>query len=134
MCRRQGTTCPTDKSSWLFILRRSDLSQWEYGGAESFRRVSSGGLALSATSGLSYERPPLLDSADQTPYLTAAMRAPKRRPRAAKLRSWRVTILRNRAEFLGVVQAADERSAEKAAIEAFALDDDRSKRLAVRED
>jgi hypothetical protein len=54
--------------------------------------------------------------------------------KAAKLRSWRVTILRNRAEFLGIVQAADERAAEKAAIEAFALDEDRRKRLAVRED
>jgi hypothetical protein len=56
------------------------------------------------------------------------------RATAARLRSWRVTILRSRAEFLGIVQAADERAAEKAAIEAFALDDDRRRRLAVRED
>jgi hypothetical protein len=54
--------------------------------------------------------------------------------RANKLRTWRVTILRNRAEFLGVVQAADERAAEKAAIEASALDEDRCKQLAVREE
>jgi hypothetical protein len=53
---------------------------------------------------------------------------------ARKLRSWRVTILRNRAEYLGIVQAADERAAERAAIEAFALDEDRRKRLAVREE
>jgi hypothetical protein len=59
---------------------------------------------------------------------------PKKKPAAQKLRSWRVTILRNRAEYLGTVQAPDERAAEKAAIEAFALDDDRRKRLAVRED
>jgi hypothetical protein len=45
-----------------------------------------------------------------------------------------VSILRNQAEFLGVVQAADELAAEKAAIEAFALDEDRRRRLAVRED
>jgi hypothetical protein len=62
------------------------------------------------------------------------MRSPKKKATAAKLRSWRVTILRNRAEFLGIVQAADEGAAEKAAIKAFALDDDRRKRLAVRED
>ena len=40
-------------------------------------------------------------------------------------------LLRNRAEFLGIVQAADQGAAEKAAIKAFALDDDRRKRLAV---
>jgi hypothetical protein len=59
---------------------------------------------------------------------------PKKKATAAKLRNWRVTILRNRAEYLGIVQAADEGAAEKAAIKAFALDDDRRKRLVVRED
>jgi hypothetical protein len=59
---------------------------------------------------------------------------PKKKAPAAKLRSWRVSILRNQAEFLGVVPAADELAAEKAAIEAFALDEDRRRRLAVRED
>jgi hypothetical protein len=63
-----------------------------------------------------------------------AMPSPKKKAPAAKLRSWRVSILRNQAEFLGVVQAADELAAEKAAIEAFALDEDRRRRLAVRED
>jgi hypothetical protein len=63
-----------------------------------------------------------------------AIRSPKKKAPAAKLRSWRVTILRNRAEFLGVVQAADELAAEKAAIEAFALDEARRRQLAVRED
>jgi hypothetical protein len=63
------------------------------------------------------------------------MRRPlKKKPTSAKLRNWRVSILRNRAEYLGIVQAADEGAAEKAAIKAFALDDDRRKRLAVRED
>jgi hypothetical protein len=37
-------------------------------------------------------------------------------------------MLRNRAQFLGVVQALGERAAEKAAIEAFALDEDRRRR------
>jgi hypothetical protein len=62
------------------------------------------------------------------------MPSPNKKRAAAKLRNWRVSILRNRAEFLGVVQVADERAAEKAAIEAFALDEDRRRRLAVRED
>jgi hypothetical protein len=39
-----------------------------------------------------------------------------------------VSILRSRAEYLGTVQAADERAAEKAAVEVFALDDDRRRR------
>jgi hypothetical protein len=62
------------------------------------------------------------------------MRSPKKKPSATKLRTWRVSILRSRAEFLGVVQAADELAAQKAAAEAFALDEDRRKRLAVREE
>ena len=44
-----------------------------------------------------------------------------------------VSILRQRAEYLGTVQAADQR-AGKAALAAFELDDDRRKRLAVREE
>jgi hypothetical protein len=51
---------------------------------------------------------------------------------AAKLRNWRVSILRNRAEILGTVQAADERAAEAAAIDRFNLDENRRRRLAVR--
>jgi hypothetical protein len=74
-----------------------------------------------------------LDSSDGAPTFSA-MRPRKKKATAAKLRNWRVSILRQRAEYLGTVQAADERAAEKAAIEAFALDDDRRKRLAVRED
>jgi hypothetical protein len=60
------------------------------------------------------------------PYLRR-MRAPPKKS-TAKLRNWRVSILRSRAEYLGTVQAADERAAEKAAVEAFALDDDRRRR------
>jgi hypothetical protein len=48
------------------------------------------------------------------------MPSPKKKATVAKLRNWRVSILRSRAEFLGVVQAADEGAAEKAAIKAFA--------------
>jgi hypothetical protein len=62
------------------------------------------------------------------------MRSPKKKLGAAKLRTWRVSILRSRAEYLGVVQAVDARAAEAAAVEAFGLDEDRRRRLAVRED
>jgi hypothetical protein len=62
------------------------------------------------------------------------MPRPKKNATAAKLRNWRVSILRNRAEHLGTVQAVDARAAEAAAIAAFDLDDERRKRLAVREE
>jgi hypothetical protein len=52
---------------------------------------------------------------------------------AAKLRSWRVAILRNRAQYLGDVQAPDERAAETAAVAEFNLSDEQRKRLVVQE-
>jgi hypothetical protein len=61
-----------------------------------------------------------------------AMRSPKKRATAAKLRNWRVSILRNRAEYLGTVEAADAKAAEAQAAETFKLDVERRKRLAVR--
>jgi hypothetical protein len=51
----------------------------------------------------------------------------------AKLRSWRVSILRSRSHYLGDVQAPDERQAEAAAVTEFRLDDEQRKRLGVRE-
>jgi len=62
------------------------------------------------------------------------MRSPKKKPTAAKLRNWRISILRNRAEYLGTVEAADAEAAEAVAAEKFKLDGERRKRLAVRED
>jgi hypothetical protein len=46
--------------------------------------------------------------------------------KAAKLRSWRVAVLRHRAEYLGNVQARDERAAEAAAVAQFNLDPERA--------
>ena len=51
-----------------------------------------------------------------------------------KLRSWRVSILRERARYLGTVQAINERSAVAAAIAQFHLDKEQRKRLVVREE
>jgi hypothetical protein len=62
------------------------------------------------------------------------MRSPKKKATAAKLRNWRVSILRNRAEYLGTVEAANAQAAEALAAETFKLDGERRKRLAVRED
>jgi hypothetical protein len=49
------------------------------------------------------------------------------------MRSWRVLLLRGRAQYLGNV-APDERSAETAAAVQFGLDEEQRKRLAVREE
>ena len=51
---------------------------------------------------------------------------------AATLRSWCVSQLRQRAHYLGTVQAPDERSAEAAAVAEFNLNEEQHRRLAVR--
>ena len=58
---------------------------------------------------------------------------PQKPATAAKLRSWRVTILRNRAKEIGIVQAPNAKAAEAAAIAEFKLDDEQRKRLVVQE-
>ena len=61
------------------------------------------------------------------------MRSPKKKKAtAAKLRFWRVSILRQRAQYLGTVEAPDERTAEAAAVAQFDLSEEQ-RRLAVRE-
>jgi hypothetical protein len=52
---------------------------------------------------------------------------------APRLRSWRVSLLRQRARYLGTVEARDEKAAEAAAVKEFGLDDEQRRRLAVRE-
>jgi hypothetical protein len=51
---------------------------------------------------------------------------------AARLRSWRVSLLRQRARYLGTVEARDAKAAEAVAVEQFGLDDNERRRLAVR--
>ncbi len=51
----------------------------------------------------------------------------------SKLRPWRAFLMRARNQLLGVVYAADERSAEAAAVAEFKLGDEERKRLIVRE-
>jgi hypothetical protein len=57
----------------------------------------------------------------------------RQRPAAAKLRSWAVTIIRSKGEYLGSVEAPDRERAEAAAIKQFNLGQDRRRRLLIRE-
>jgi hypothetical protein len=59
--------------------------------------------------------------------------ASSKRPPKQTLRSWRVSILRQSAQFIGTVKAPDARATEAAAVKQFLLDDEQRKRLAVRE-
>jgi hypothetical protein len=49
------------------------------------------------------------------------MREPKKKATAAKLRAWRASMLRSRAVYLGIVYAANEKSAEAAAVAEFKI-------------
>jgi hypothetical protein len=59
--------------------------------------------------------------------------ATSKKPPEEPLRSWRISILRSRAQYIGTVKAPDARAAEAAAITQFGLDDEQRKRLAARE-
>jgi hypothetical protein len=65
------------------------------------------------------------------------MKAPKKTTRqkftAAKLRSWRVSIIRRRGQYLGTVEAHDAKAAEAAAVAEFDLNDEQRRRLVAQE-
>jgi hypothetical protein len=48
-------------------------------------------------------------------------------------RSWRISLLRSKAQFLGYVDAPSREVAEAAAVSAFSLTEDQRKRLVVQE-
>jgi hypothetical protein len=48
---------------------------------------------------------------------------PTSKKKPTKLRAWRVSLLRQRAHYLGTVEAPDERAAEAAAVAQFDLDE-----------
>jgi hypothetical protein len=62
-------------------------------------------------------------------------RPPQKPATAAKLRTWRVTILRQRAKEIGIVQAPNAKAAAAVAIAIadFKLDDEQRRRLVVQE-
>jgi hypothetical protein len=57
----------------------------------------------------------------------------RRKPTAAKLRSWRVSLIRKRGQYLGTVEAPNEKAAEAAAMAEFDLSDEQRRRLVVQE-
>jgi hypothetical protein len=59
--------------------------------------------------------------------------SPKKLARPAKLRSWRVSIIRKRGQYLGTVEAPNEKAAEAAAVAEFDLSDEQRRRLVVQE-
>jgi hypothetical protein len=62
------------------------------------------------------------------------MRSSKKKTTAAKFKVWRASLLRSRAHLLGIVYAADQKSAEAAAIAEFKISEDMRRRLIVRSD
>jgi hypothetical protein len=59
------------------------------------------------------------------------MPRPPKKPTAAKLRRWRVAIMRSRAIPLGTIEAPDPDAAEAEAAKLFGLSEDQRKRLLV---
>jgi len=57
----------------------------------------------------------------------------RKKPTAAKLRSWRVSIIRKRGQYLGTVEAPNEKAAEAAAVAEFDLSDEQLRRVVVSE-
>jgi hypothetical protein len=57
----------------------------------------------------------------------------RKKPTAAKLRSWRISIIRKRGQYLGTVEAPNEKAAEAAAVSEFDLSDEQRRRLVVSE-
>jgi hypothetical protein len=61
-------------------------------------------------------------------------RKPAANKKAAKLRPWHASLMRARNHFfLGIVYAADEKSAEAAAIAEYKIGEEQRRRLIVRE-
>jgi hypothetical protein len=56
-----------------------------------------------------------------------------KKPTVARLRTWRVSIIRKRGQYLGTVDAPNERAAEAAAVAEFDLSDEQRRRLVVQE-
>ena len=60
------------------------------------------------------------------------MKSARKKP-AARLRSWRVSIIQKRGQYLGTVEASNEKAAEAAAVAEFDLSDEQRRRLVVQE-
>jgi hypothetical protein len=65
--------------------------------------------------------------------MSGNMKSPKTQTRTHELRSWRVSIQRDRAQYLGIVEAPTERTAQAVAIAQFNLTEEQRRRLVVQE-
>jgi hypothetical protein len=63
-------------------------------------------------------------------YRGLGMKRPTTKP---EIRTWRASLIKQRAEFLGRVEAPDREAAEAAAVEKFRLTDEQRKRLVLQE-
>jgi hypothetical protein len=59
------------------------------------------------------------------------MKSARKKPTAAKLRIWRVSIIRKRGQYLGTIEAPNENAAEAAAVAEFDLSDEQRRRRVV---
>jgi hypothetical protein len=68
------------------------------------------------------------------PHIDASIEQPRQeRHGTAASRSWRASLIRKRAQVLGVVEAASREAAEAAAVRTFGLGNEQRKRLVVQE-
>jgi hypothetical protein len=65
--------------------------------------------------------------------MKAAKKSTRHKSTATKLRRWRASLIRKRAQYLGTVEAATEKAAEAAAVAEFDLSDEQRRRVVVRE-
>jgi hypothetical protein len=61
-----------------------------------------------------------------------AKKAARQKSTAVKLRSWQVSLIRKHGQYLGTVEAPNERAAEAAAVAEFELSDEQRRRLVVQ--
>jgi hypothetical protein len=73
-----------------------------------------------------------LDAAKNSMQHGRDMKAPKRTT-VPKLRSWLVSIIRKRGQYLGTVETPNEKAAEAATVAEFDLSDEQRRRLVVSE-
>jgi len=60
------------------------------------------------------------------------MKKARKKATAAKLQSWRVSLIRKRGQCLGTVEAPNDKAAEAAAVAEFELSDEQRRRLVVQ--